>query len=99
MESQIIKPAFNHYQKLTDRGDNGGMVHLLPLPAHRARLVRLLVSVSVVYAIAGTGLLLSHWLPPFWVSEMLGSWLLFIALPVSALLGLLWAFTVPKVQT
>jgi hypothetical protein len=77
------------------------MVDVFPLPAHRARLVRLLACLVVSCGMTGTSLLcLGSWrwgfLSPL---ELFGLWLALIALPVVAVLGLLWAFTAPKVQT
>ena len=66
---------------------------ILPAPDDYERSARLLVAFSVAYTVAATGYFLIHLLElrPFIVSELLGWWLLFVALPVVALIGLVWA--------
>jgi hypothetical protein len=67
------------------------MVTLLPPPARRARLLRLLVVFVLCYGVTATGFVLyfGDWAFSLW--DLLGGWVLVAVLPVVGGLGLLWA--------
>lgn len=66
---------------------------ILPAPENHTRSVRLLVCLSACWVITVTGFILAKDDPYFFIVFFVELWLLLAALPVVALLGLVWAIS------
>ena len=67
------------------------MFSLLPPPARRARLLRLLVVLVLSYGVMATGFVLYSGELAFSLWDLLGGWVFLALVPVVGGLGLIWA--------